>query len=239
MTALAEYQTWHRLVAECHGKAVHHACAWCGCDAAEWAYDWNDPRQREEDGYVWSENTAHYIPLCRRDHRTFDATYRRVGLSGLAAEVSRLKQLAWERETDEKRAVQARLRAAMFDVHEMARNAQVDEQLAQADIRQARIRAKIAAKSAREAVKLLKLHGHMEGFFPGVLSEAGITSRVLGSVAFKAYEEWCAGQNIPAPVRMRRNSFYRAMESRGALSQKTSKGITLFGVSLNTQSDPK
>ncbi|WP_314250628.1 hypothetical protein [Streptomyces sp. DSM 40907] len=232
MSARSEYQTWHRLVTEAHGKAIHNACAWCGCDAAEWAYDWRDPKQREEDGYVWSENTAHYIPLCRIDHRTFDAAYRRVGLSGLAAEVARLKPLAWDRETDEKRAAQSRLRSALFDVHEMAYNAKLDEQLAKDEIRQARIRAKIAANNAREAVKLLKLHGHMEGFFPGVLVEADITARVLGAAAFKLYEEWCTAQEIPPTIRMRRNSFYRAMESRGALSHKTTKGIALFGVQI-------
>ncbi|MCM1945461.1 hypothetical protein NC315_08745 [Streptomyces sp. G2] len=58
------------------------------------------------------------MPLCRKDHRAYDATHRRLGIANLAEEVERLRALAWERETSEKREFQARHRAEQIDLYE-------------------------------------------------------------------------------------------------------------------------
>jgi hypothetical protein len=64
----------HRL----RGKATEHQCKHCGGQAAEWAYDHEDPNElhsgrlgRAKD-LLYSVDPAHYIPLCRECHRVFD-----------------------------------------------------------------------------------------------------------------------------------------------------------------------
>lgn len=84
-TAQQEYREAHRRVVDVKGPASHKPCAFCGIFAAEWAYDHQDPREIFCDGYLWSVNTAHYMPLCKRDHRAYDRAFRQKGKGALSA----------------------------------------------------------------------------------------------------------------------------------------------------------
>lgn len=77
--ALSEYRRAHSLVAEVKGPARHKPCDFCGKFADDWAYNHADPREIYRDGYLWSENTSYYFPLCRKHHRAYDRTFRTKG----------------------------------------------------------------------------------------------------------------------------------------------------------------
>lgn len=106
-SATSRYLTWHRAIESVRGLARHHACEWCGRDAAHWAYDWTDPNEFAEDGRVWSEDTRHYVAMCSSDHKRFDMTFRRVGRQGLATAVAPLRKAAWDAVSDAQREFEA------------------------------------------------------------------------------------------------------------------------------------
>lgn len=90
-TALSEYRQAHRWVVEVKGPANHKPCDFCGNFADEWAYDHMDPREIHRDGYLWSENTPHYFPLCRKHHRAYDKAFRTYGREALPAIAATMK----------------------------------------------------------------------------------------------------------------------------------------------------
>ncbi|MET8474345.1 hypothetical protein ABZY90_11230 [Streptomyces sp. NPDC006422] len=230
MSARSEYTMAHRYVVQVRGKANVNACAWCGATASDWAYDWRDPKQREADGLVWSDSTAYYFPLCRADHRSFDAAYRRVGLAGLDAEVERLKPLAWARVSDERREVEAKQRTRQFEINESVIAAHEARVFARHDAKQARIREQKARQEMREAARAMTRESSLLGFFPGVLVLADESDRMAGADAYGIYAAWCQREAIPHKFRMGRTTFYRALEERGVSRRKRAEGITLFGI---------
>lgn len=75
------YLAVHKQVHRKRGKATSHACAHCGEQAKQWAYDHQDPNERvgvmvvrgyEEFHIRYSQDTSHYLALCIPCHRTFD-----------------------------------------------------------------------------------------------------------------------------------------------------------------------
>ncbi|MGW4019931.1 hypothetical protein [Streptomyces sp. NPDC005009] len=232
MSAQYEYARVHRDVVMCHGKATVNACEWCGGTATDWCYTWQDAKQREADGLVWSDSTVYYIPLCRRDHRLFDGAYRRVGLAGLEAEVERLKPLAWARLTDERREVEAKQRAHQFLINEAVIAANEERVFARQETRQAKLREQAAARAKREAEREMTREATLHGFFPGVLMRADESTRLKADDAFRAYVDWCEREAFPARFRMGRSTFYRVLAENGVERRKTMDGVTFFGIAL-------
>ncbi len=72
----------------------------------------------------------------------------------------------------------------------------------------------------------------LAGFLPGVLDHAEDTEVINGNDAFNSYLEWCEAENLPAKERWTRRAFYDAMEERGAVRRRTSRGISLAGLRL-------
>jgi len=67
------YKSIHRLLKSLHGPARLHACAKCGEDASDWAYDHADPSEYYDDrGCPFSSDPERYMPLCRQCHCIFD-----------------------------------------------------------------------------------------------------------------------------------------------------------------------
>ncbi len=77
------YNGIHTHLRQQFGPASLHTCAFCGEDADDWAFveDWCDAVQYEtkldykgkEYELAYSSDPAHYITLCRQDHRSYDA----------------------------------------------------------------------------------------------------------------------------------------------------------------------
>ncbi len=113
MTSIAsEYRAAHRRIDEIRLPAKYHNCAWCLLTADQWAYLHNDPHERNEEGFVWSENSRSYVALCRSCHRKFDQAYRRVGREGLAEAIAPLIKAAYTAVNPERRAIEGRAREA-------------------------------------------------------------------------------------------------------------------------------
>lgn len=91
-TAQHEYRQAHRRVVDAKGPANLKPCAFCGTFAEEWAYDHHDPREVYREGHLWSDSTAHYIPLCKRDHRAYDRAFRQHGKAVLPAVIDALTE---------------------------------------------------------------------------------------------------------------------------------------------------
>jgi hypothetical protein len=102
-TAQHEYRQAHRRVVDVKGPANLKPCAFCGAFAKEWAYDHQDPRETFRDGYLWSDSTAHYMPLCKRDHRAYDRAFRQHGKAVLPAVIDALTEAGRDRYPDETR----------------------------------------------------------------------------------------------------------------------------------------
>lgn len=74
------YHSAHTKVARARGKAITHSCAGgCGRRADQWSYDGQDPRALTHLGgrsgrcvILYSEDPAHYRPLCRSCHTKAD-----------------------------------------------------------------------------------------------------------------------------------------------------------------------
>ncbi|MFD5207745.1 hypothetical protein ACFWNF_12575 [Streptomyces anulatus] len=111
-TAEYEYKAAHKRVVEVKGPASHKPCDFCGTFAAEWSYNHQDPNEVYRDGYLWSESTAHYMPLCKRDHWAYDRAFRQHGKPVLAAVADALTQAGHQRYDDEHRQA---VKALAFD----------------------------------------------------------------------------------------------------------------------------
>ena len=69
----ANYLTAHKRVYSARGAAAARRCQHCGRDASQWAYDHLDPSvSLTPQGYQYSVDVSHYIPLCIPCHRVFD-----------------------------------------------------------------------------------------------------------------------------------------------------------------------
>ncbi|MEU1510905.1 hypothetical protein ABZ490_01920 [Streptomyces sp. NPDC005811] len=101
--AISEYNAAHRRVVEVKGPASHKPCSFCGTRAAEWAYNHQDPAEIYRDGYLWSESTAYYLPLCKRDHRAYDRAFRQHGKAVLSAVADALTEAGQQRYDEEHR----------------------------------------------------------------------------------------------------------------------------------------
>ncbi|MEV0480068.1 hypothetical protein AB0I69_05515 [Streptomyces sp. NPDC050508] len=102
-TAESEYKAAHKRVVEAKGPASHKPCQFCGTFAAEWSYTHQDPAEIYRDGYLWSESTAYYMPLCKRDHRAYDRAFRQHGKAVLSAVVDALTEAGRQRYDEEHR----------------------------------------------------------------------------------------------------------------------------------------
>ena len=71
----------------------------------------------------------------------------------------------------------------------------------------------------------------LAGFFPGILVRDE-TARISGSDAFQSYLDWCEAENLPGRERWTRQAFYQAMEERGVVKRRGSKGMVLVGVRM-------
>lgn len=52
--------------------AANYSCAHCPDAAQSWAYDHNDPDEKESDRGPYSVKREHYLPLCYSCHTRFD-----------------------------------------------------------------------------------------------------------------------------------------------------------------------
>ena len=70
----ATYQAIHQRLRKWRGPARNHACVACGDGASDWAYDHQDPDERQDETGLrpWSVNLEHYQPMCRSCHRFMD-----------------------------------------------------------------------------------------------------------------------------------------------------------------------
>jgi hypothetical protein len=67
------YGSVHDQVQVTRGHPSQHTCAHCTEAAAHWAYDHEDPSERlSPEGWPYSFDLSHYLPLCVRCHRAFD-----------------------------------------------------------------------------------------------------------------------------------------------------------------------
>jgi hypothetical protein len=71
---LVGYSGAHDHVRAARGHVHTHKCERCGrLRAQQWAYDHEDPNERVDDNLrVYSEDPAHYMPLCRACHKALD-----------------------------------------------------------------------------------------------------------------------------------------------------------------------
>ncbi|MGW3739836.1 hypothetical protein ACWD62_04305 [Streptomyces sp. NPDC005146] len=229
-----EYNKAHRAVADERGKASVSQCVWCGGFADEWAYDWSDPNEHSENGRVWSDNPDRYAPLCGPDHRAFDKAYRRVGLAGLAAEIAPLKAEASKRYDAEERAFIERTCIEYAILNERVRRKDAEERLARLKEKSAQMRAELEMRQRLTDEREWKASDPLAGFFPGLFEVGEPTDSILGAELFDVYADWCTRicnrLGIRVIVPMRRTSFYRALEGRGATRRKTAQGIMICGI---------
>ncbi len=108
----SQYRAAHRRIDELRLPARYHNCAWCLLTADQWSYLHNDRAERNEDGYVWSENSANYVAMCRSCHKQFDFAYRTVGREGLAEVIAPLIKAAYAAVNAERRSVEGQAREA-------------------------------------------------------------------------------------------------------------------------------
>lgn len=67
------YKGAHCRVLRQWGKASNYECRHCGAPAAEWAYDrLDDNAKATDEGWPYSLDPSHYMPLCSKCHRRFD-----------------------------------------------------------------------------------------------------------------------------------------------------------------------
>lgn len=111
-TARSEYKAAHKRVVEAKGPASHRPCEFCGNFATDYAYDHQDPAEIFRDGYLWSESTAHYLPLCVRDHRAYDRAFRKHGKSALPAVAEALREAARDHYEERRKVVETAAEAS-------------------------------------------------------------------------------------------------------------------------------
>lgn len=111
-TARSEYKAAHRRVVEVKGPAGHHPCDFCGKFATDYSYDHLDPAETYREGFLWSDSTAHYRPLCVRCHRAYDRAFRRHGKSGLPAVAEALREAARDHYEERRKVVESAAESA-------------------------------------------------------------------------------------------------------------------------------
>lgn len=62
----------HQALRRERGPAADHACSACGGEAAQWAYQHNDPDQVESDDGPYSHDPDCYAAMCVPCHKAFD-----------------------------------------------------------------------------------------------------------------------------------------------------------------------
>lgn len=72
----------HHRVERARGRADEHRCINCGDQAAQWAYDHDDPNELigshgRTAGLAYSVDPSHYDPMCALCHVRFDHNHRR------------------------------------------------------------------------------------------------------------------------------------------------------------------
>lgn len=71
------YVAAHDRVASQRGPAHAQRCVECSCQARHWAYQHTDPNElTTPNGIPYSNDPAHYRPLCVPCHKRFDLTRR-------------------------------------------------------------------------------------------------------------------------------------------------------------------
>ncbi|MFC9285342.1 hypothetical protein [Streptomyces sp. NPDC057052] len=237
MRVESKYRQAHINISRVRGKASVNPCAWCGGFADEWAYDHADEKQQGSAGFQWSENPDHYIPLCIVDHRAFDSAYRRFGQDGLEAAIAPLREVAGKRYDDDQKAFIAEQCVKQAILNERVLRAQIEERVAQLKQEHARLCAELEMRQRRTDSIKLKSHDSLSGFFPGFFVLGGLSDSFLGNDLFDFYSEWCeelcSRLDIAPFVPLRRPSFYRALEERGAMRKKTAKGIVIYGIKFS------
>jgi hypothetical protein len=106
-TARSEYRAAHNRAVRVKGPASHKPCEFCGTFAADWAYNHLDPAEIYRDGFLWSDSTAYYIPLCVRDHRAYDQAFRKHGKASLPAVAEALRESARDHYEERRQIVEA------------------------------------------------------------------------------------------------------------------------------------
>ncbi|MEV0139350.1 hypothetical protein [Streptomyces globisporus] len=219
------------------GKASVNPCAWCGGFADEWAYDHSDENQKGSAGSEWSENPDHYIPLCIVDHRAFDSAYRRFGRDSLEAAIAPLREIAARRYDDGQKDFIAEQCVKQAILNERVLRAQIEERVAQLEQECARLCTELEIRQRRTDTIQWKSHDSLSSFFPGLFVLGGPADSFLGNDLFDLYSEWCEELcnrlDIAPFVPLRRPSFYRALEERGAMRKKTAKGVVIYGIKFS------
>lgn len=106
------YSAAHARVRRFFGPASLWPCQWCGLTATDNAYDHTEVNpQFSPDGRPFSDDPHRFITLCRSCHGIYDKTHAR-DPEGFRSAIPRLERAAWDRVSDEKRAVEKRGREA-------------------------------------------------------------------------------------------------------------------------------
>ena len=71
------YQAVHSRMQKALGRADSHDCIFCGKQAKNWAYSYNDPDVKYDptSGRPFSTNAKCYIPLCVSCHKKLDSLF--------------------------------------------------------------------------------------------------------------------------------------------------------------------
>ncbi|MFF4832560.1 hypothetical protein [Streptomyces sp. NPDC001315] len=187
--------------------------------ADHWAYDHRDEKQREAEGYVWSDDPAHYIPLCAVDHRAFDRAFRR----GTA--IAPLKATAARRLTEAQKAWYSEQCAQQSLIDDKVNAAASRERSEKRDAQRAAEREKLDRQSDRAARPIDSL----AGFFPLVAVLGGDSHRITGVDAYGLYEGWCRAECITRILG--RTQFYAALVAIPGITRKrTTKGVEFLGL---------
>lgn len=73
----------------------------------------------------------------------------------------------------------------------------------------------------------------LAGFLGDVVEITGDESdRIVGKDLFNAYLDWASAENLPDREKWRRNTFFSAIEERGATKRRISSGMAFFGVKM-------
>lgn len=77
----------------------------------------------------------------------------------------------------------------------------------------------------------------LAGFLPGTFVRDVAAPRIDGAMLFTSYLEWADAENLPPKERWTRQTFYGALEERGATKRKTAKGVAFEGIRRMRQTD--
>lgn len=225
MSARSQYFQAHRRVDDARGKARHHVCAWCGTQAAEWSYNHRDENQCEAEGYVWSDDPAHYLPMCHRDHRSFDGAYRSIGLADLEAAIAPLKAAAAQRLTAEQKLWHFEESARQSLIADRAKAFESHERFAKIDAMRAEKRAELERRWERAA----KPADSLVGYLPMKVVLGNKSHRMTGVEAYGLYEDWCRAEHSTRILG--RTQFYAALDATPGITRKrTTKGVEFLGL---------